>query len=285
MDQSSLARSSVKLNRGAWLGLIVVLIFVVIALLSPWMAPYSYDQIFPEALKLPPQWMENGSTAHLLGTDDLGRDLFSRLVFGAPVSLGIGFFVVLFSLFFGSTLGLIAGTRGGWVDQVFSRGIDILMALPSMLMAIVVIAILGPSLKNTIIAVGLVSIPPFYRLVRAAVLVEMGKNYVMASRSFGASWWRLAVINILPNCMAPIIVQSSLSFSEGILSAAALGFLGLGAQPPLPEWGTMLSDARSYIESSPMMVTLPGLCILLVVIGFNLIGDSLRDNLDPRLRR
>jgi len=274
-----------KLNRGAWLGLSVVLFFVVIAVLSSVIAPFAAHEVFPDALKLPPFWKEGAQTLHWLGTDDLGRDLFSRLIHGAPVSLGIGFFVVLFSMFWGVLLGLIAGTYGGWVDQALSRFVDILMALPSMLMAIVVISILGSSLTNTVIAVGIVAVPPFFRLVRAAVLVEMSKNYVIAARSFGANWWRLAVINILPNCVAPIIVQGSLGFSEGILNAAALGFLGLGAQPPTPEWGTMLSDARSYIESSPTMVTLPGICILLVVIGFNLIGDSLRDSLDPRLRR
>jgi len=277
--------SFLKLNRGAQLGLVIVFIFTFIGIFSPLIAPFRFDQIFSEALKSPAFWQEGAKAGHWLGTDDLGRDLLTRLIFGARISMGIGFFVVLFSLFWGVLLGLVAGSLGGWVDQVLSRFIDILMALPSMLMAIVVISILGPSLANTVIAVGIVAIPPFFRLVRSAVLVEMNKNYVTACRSFGANWWRLAVINVLPNCGAPIIVQASLGFSEGILNAAALGFLGLGAQPPLPEWGTMLSDARSYIESSPMMVTLPGLCILIVVVGFNLIGDSLRDSLDPRLRR
>jgi ABC-type dipeptide/oligopeptide/nickel transport system permease subunit len=157
--------------------------------------------------------------------------------------------------------------------------------LPSVLMAIVIVAIVGPSFRNTILAIGIVSLPAVYRIVRGAVMLEMSKNYVQASKSFGASWWRVTFINVLPNCWAPLIVQASLGFSEAILSAAALGFLGLGAQPPTPEWGTMLSDARSYMESSPWLVTFPGLCILFVVMGFNFIGDGLRDWMDPKLRR
>lgn len=271
--------------KGAAIGFSIVVFFLIIAIFVPLLAPYSYDQVFTDSLKLPPSWQEGGSSQFFFGTDDLGRDILSRLLYGAPVSLSIGFMVVVFAVSLGTLLGLLAGSLGAWVDQVLSRFIDIVMALPSMLMAIVIIAILGPSLQNTIIAVGIVSTPTVFRLVRGAVLVEMKKNYVIAARSFGSSWWRIAVINVLPNCLAPIIVQASLGFSEGILTAAALGFLGLGAQPPIPEWGTMLSDARSYIESSPWMVTLPGLCILLAVVGFNLIGDGLRDALDPKLRK
>jgi peptide/nickel transport system permease protein/dipeptide transport system permease protein len=267
------------------IGLVLVGFFVLVAGLSPWLAPARPDEIFSEAIKLPPMWKEGGSPQFPLGTDDIGRDVLSRLIGGAPVSLGIGFFVVLLSTTIGTALGLIAGSLGGWVDQTLSRLMDILMALPSMLMAIVVVSILGPSLMNTVIAVGIVSIPAVYRLVRGAVLSEMTKTYVVAARSYGAGWTRIAVVNVLPNCLAPLIVQASLGFSEGILNAAALGFLGLGAQAPTPEWGTMLADARSSIESSPWLVTLPGLCILLAVVGFNLIGDGLRDHLDPKLRR
>lgn len=267
------------------LGLTLVMLFIFVALLSPWLAPYPADQVFPEALKLPPSWSEGGQSQFFLGTDDLGRDLLSRLIRGTPVSLGIGFAVVLFSLILGSVSGLLAGTLGGTVDQVLSRLMDVLMALPSMLMAIVVIAILGPSLANTVIALGLVGIPAIFRTVRASAMVEMKKNYVIAAKTYGASFWRVAFVHVFPNCMAPLIVQSTLGLSNAILDAAALGFLGLGAQPPIPEWGTMLSDARSFIESSPAMVTWPGLCILLTVIGFNLLGDSLRDRLDPKLQR
>ena len=272
-------------NKSLFVGLILVGFFLLIAILSPLIAPYSYDQVFADQLKLPPAWLAGGHSQFLLGTDDLGRDLLSRLIYGAPVSLAIGFFVVIFSVSLGTLLGLVGGTLPGWPDQLLSRLMDIVMALPSMLMAIVIVAIVGPSFQNTVIAIGIVAIPSVFRIVRGAVLLEMSKNYVQASRSFGASWWRVAFINILPNCWAPLIVQASLGFSEAILSAAALGFLGLGAQPPTPEWGTILSDARSYLETSPWMVTLPGLCILLVVMGFNFIGDGLRDFLDPKLRR
>lgn len=272
-------------HKSAVLGAGLVGFFVLIALMSPLIAPHPYDQVFPEATRLPPVWQEGGRAEFIFGTDDIGRDVLSRLIHGAPVSLGIGFFVVLLSAVVGTALGLIAGSLGGFIDQVLSRFMDILMAMPSMLMAIVVVAILGPSLTNTVLAVGIVSVPSVFRLVRGAVISEMAKTYVTAARSYGAGWWTVAVVNVLPNCMAPLIVQATLGFSDGILNAAALGFLGLGAQPPIPEWGTMLSDARASIESSPWLVTLPGLCILLVVIGFNLLGDALRDALDPKLKR
>lgn len=272
-------------HRSAVLGASLVGFFVLVALLSPFIAPHPYDQVYSDSTRLPVFWQEGAQAQFPLGTDDIGRDVLSRLIYGAPVSLGIGFFVVLLSTVFGTALGLIAGTLGGFIDQVLSRMMDILMAMPSMLMAIVVVSILGPSLINTILAVGIVSVPAVFRLVRGAVLSEMEKTYVTAARSYGAGWWTISVVNVLPNCMAPLIVQASLGFSDGILNAAALGFLGLGAQPPIPEWGTMLSDARASIESSPWLVTLPGLCILLAVVGFNLLGDALRDALDPKLKR
>jgi ABC-type dipeptide/oligopeptide/nickel transport system permease subunit len=211
--------------------------------------------------------------------------VLSRLLFGARISMGIGFLVVGLSLTFGAVLGLISGYYGGWVDRLVMRTMDLQMALPSILLAIVVVSILGPSLINTVIAVSIVEFPKFVRLVRAQVIAEKGKPYVLASQSFGASSFRQMVINILPNCAAPLIVQGTLGFSDGILNAAALGFLGLGAQAPTAEWGTMLADARPFIESSPWLVTLPGLCIFLAVMGFNLLGDGLRDAFDPKLRR
>lgn len=270
---------------GAKFGFVVVVIFVLVSILAPVLAPHDYKEVFTEYRNTPPFYQADGNSKFLLGTDDLGRDIFSRIVWGAPVSMGIGFCVVVFSLFWGIFLGLLAGTLPAWVDNLISRFIDIIMSMPSMLMAIVIVSILGPSLINTIIAVGIVSIPQVYRLVRAQVLSESSKNYIIATKSFGANWWRVSVINILPNCMAVIIVQGTLGFSEAILNAAALGFLGLGAQPPTPEWGTMLADARAYIETSPWMVTAPGLCILVLVVGFNLLGDALRDFLDPKLKR
>ncbi len=270
-----------KQNRGAMIGLITILVFTFIALFAPLLSPYDPAEIFDNALRLAP----GEDPRFILGTDDVGRDLLSRLIHGARVSMGIGFLVVVFSTFFGSALGLIAGYFGGVVDKSIMRMIDILMAMPSILLAIVVVSILGPNLFNAIVAVSIVSIPAFTRLVRASVMGEKKKQYVLASASFGAGHFRQMVINIFPNCMAPLIVQATLGFSNGILDAAALGFLGLGAQPPTAEWGTMLADARQFIETSPVLVTLPGLCILLVVLGFNLLGDGLRDALDPRMKK
>ncbi|MCM2282254.1 MAG: ABC transporter permease subunit [Bdellovibrionaceae bacterium] len=276
---------SLRANRGALLGLAVVLAFVVIALLAPWLAPYDPSQVHEGAFKLPPVWQDGGQWAYVLGTDDVGRDLLSRLIHGARISMGVGFMVVIFSMSIGVAIGLLAGYAGGWVDALIMRLTDVMLSLPSILLAIVVVTVLGQSLANAIVAVGVLVVPNFIRLVRASVLAERNKQYVIASRSLGSSHWRQAVVNILPNCMAPVIVQATLGFSDGILNVAALGFLGLGAKPPTAEWGTMLSDGRAYIESASWLVTLPGLCILIVVLGFNLLGDGLRDALDPRLKR
>lgn len=272
-------------NKGALFGLGVIVLFVSCALLAPWIAPHDPAELFEGELRKPPFWEEGAHPRFPLGTDDVGRDLLSRLIYGSRVSVAIGFMVAILSLSVGSVLGLVSGFFGGWVDRVIMRGVDVLMSLPSILLAIVVVSILGPSLLNAILAVSIVMVPSFVRLVRASVLAEKTKQYVIASRSFGAGSFRLMFIEILPNCLAPIIVQGALGFSEGILSTAALGFLGLGAQPPTAEWGTMLADARPFIESSPWLVTLPGLCILFTVLGFNLLGDGLRDAFDPRLRK
>lgn len=276
---------SFKQNRGAVIGLVIVALFVLVALLAPMIAPHDPAVIYDGMFTKSPVWTADGSRQFLLGTDDVGRDLLSRLIYGARISMGVGFMVVVFSLSIGVILGLIAGYVGGWVDTLIMRLVDILMALPSILLAIVVVTVLGQNLINAIIAVGVTVIPGFVRLVRAQVLVEKGKQYVVASRTFGAGPFRQIFVNILPNCMAPVIVQGTMGFSDGILNVAALGFLGLGAKPPTAEWGTMLSDARSFIESAPWLVTYPGLCILIVVLGFNLLGDGLRDALDPRLKK
>lgn len=267
-------------NRGALIGLSIVLFFILCALLASLVAPYDPTAMKDGALTLPP-----GTTGHLLGTDDLGRDILSRLLYGSRLSLIIGASVVLLSASIGTLLGLVAGYFGGKVDRLIMRVIDILMSLPSILLAIVVVSVLGPGITNAIIAVAVVSIPSFTRIVRGSVLTEKSKEYVTASISFGASPWRTLFKEVFPNCVAPLIVQATLGFSDGILNAAALGFLGLGAEPPTPEWGTMLADSRAYIESAPWLMTLPGLCILAIVLGFNLFGDGLRDALDPRLKR
>ncbi len=274
-----------KQNRGALLGLLLTIVFAIIALSAQFLAPYDPSMVFPDSFNIPPSWYEAGSSRFLLGTDDLGRDLLSRLLYGARISMGVGFLVVIFSTLFGTAIGLLAGYMGGMMDRFIMRCIDILMSLPSILLAIVIVAILGPGLFNAIIAVSIVSIPGVVRLVRATAMSEKVKDYVTASRTYGAGHIRLAIIHVFPNCLAPLIVQMTLGFSDGILNTAALGFLGLGAQAPTAEWGTMLSDARAFIELSPWLVTLPGLCILLVVLGFNILGDGLRDALDPRLRK
>ncbi len=272
-------------NKGAVFGLGLITTFIIIAILAPLISPHGASEVFPGSLRLPPFWSEGGSTEFLLGTDDLGRDVLSRLIYGARVSLFVGVSIVIISTLVGTTLGLVSGYFGGKVDSVIMRFIDILMAYPSILLAIIVVSVIGPGMTNAIIAVAIVNIPSFTRLVRANVLEVKERQFVQASKTFGAGPIRIMVKEILPNCMATLIVQTTLGLSEGILSTAALGFLGLGVQPPTPEWGIMLSDARPYIESSPWLVTLPGLCILAVVLGLNLFGDGLRDALDPKLKR
>jgi ABC-type dipeptide/oligopeptide/nickel transport system permease subunit len=274
-----------KKNRGAMIGIIIIMISVFIAVTARYIAPNNPTLINSQSLRVPPSFSPGGSTQFLLGTDDLGRDLLSRLIYGAQVSLSVGFAVVILSLTIGTFLGVIAGFYGGFLDKSIMRLTDLIMSLPSILFAIVIVAVLGPGIVNAIVAVSIVAIPNFIRIIRAQVMVEKNRQYVLAAKLFGASNLRIMFIEILPNCMAPLIVQASLGFSDGILNVAALGFLGLGAQAPMSEWGTMLSDARSYIESSPWMVTLPGLCILVVVLSFNLLGDGLRDALDPRLKK
>lgn len=276
---------SFSANKGALIGLALILFFIFLAIFAPLIAPHSPSELQENALRLPPAFYEGGNSSFFFGTDDVGRDLLSRLIYGARISMGVGFLVVFLSATFGTLLGLMAGYLGGKVDWIIMRFVDILMAFPSILLAIVVVSVMGPGLMNAIVAVAIVACPSFIRIVRASAMGERKKQYVMASKTFGASPLRIMFSEILPNCMAPLIVQISLGFSDGILNAAALGFLGLGAQAPTPEWGIMLADARAFISSDPWLVTLPGLCILAVVLGFNLLGDGLRDTLDPRLKK
>ena len=229
--------------------------------------------------------MEGGSWTFPLGTDPVGRDMLSRLIYGARYSLFIGAVVVTSALIFGVALGLVAGFFGGIVDTVIMRVMDIILAFPSLLLALVLVAVIGPGLFNAMIAIAIVLQPHYVRLTRAAVLGERSKDYVTAARVAGAGPFRLMFRTILPNCMAPLIVQATLSFSNAILEAAALGFLGMGAQPPTPEWGTMLAEAREFILRAWWVVTFPGLAILLTVLAINLIGDGLRDALDPKMKR
>lgn len=221
----------------------------------------------------------------LLGTDAVGRDMLSRLIFGARFSLFIGLVVVGIALTGGIVIGVIAGYFRGWVDTVIMRVMDVILAFPSLLLALVLVAVLGPGLMNAMIAIAIVLQPHFVRLTRAAVLTERTRDYVVAARLAGAGNTRLMFKTILPNCLAPLIVQGTLSFSNAILDAAALGFLGMGAQPPTPEWGTMLAEAREFILRAWWVVTFPGLAILVTVLAINLVGDGLRDALDPKLKR
>ena len=237
-----------------------------------------YDQLKP------PVWNDGGSTKNLLGTDDLGRDMLSRLIYGARVSLTLGIVSVGIALVFGSILGSLAGYYKGWPDNLIMRFMDIILAFPYILLAIVIVAYLGPGLKNAMIAIGIINVPRFARIIRASVMEEYEKDYVTAARAVGANNRRIIFNAIFPNCLSPIIVQASLGFGEAILSGAGLSFLGLGAQPPLSEWGAMIAQGRSMILRAWWVMTFPGIAILLAVLGFNLLGDGLRDALDPRLR-
>jgi dipeptide transport system permease protein len=221
----------------------------------------------------------------VLGTDALGRDMLSRLIHGARISLFIGLSVMCVSFVLGIVLGLVSAFAGDVVDVMISRMMDLIMAVPGLVLAILIVAVLGPNLLNTIVAVTIVYLPRYVRLVRASALSELTKDYVIASRVIGVKRLRLMFVTVLPNCLAPVIVQAALGVSGAILEAAALGFLGLGAQPPISEWGTMLADSREFIRSNPYMVTAPGLAILVTVVSINLLGDGLRDALDPKLRR
>ncbi|WP_353643133.1 ABC transporter permease subunit [Mesorhizobium sp. WSM2239] len=272
-------------NRGAVIGLWVFVALVVIAILAPLIAPHVPYAQYRDATLLPPFWQDGGRAAFPLGTDAVGRDMLSRLLFGARYSLFIGVFVTTIALIGGIVIGVIAGYFGGWIDTVIMRIMDIILAFPSLLLALVLVAVLGPGLTNAMIAIALVLQPHFVRLTRAAVMAEKGREYVTAARVAGAGPLRLMFRTILPNCMAPLIVQATLSFSNAILDAAALGFLGMGAQPPTPEWGTMLAEAREFILRAWWVVTFPGLAILITVLAINLMGDGLRDALDPKLKR
>jgi dipeptide transport system permease protein len=290
-DPSPLAAfwASFKENRGAVAGLVVVAIVVLLAVFADVVAPHAPNEQFRDAVRAAPAWAEGGSARFLLGTDSLGRDMLSRLIHGARVSLLIGLCVMGTSLLAGVVLGLACvgfrGTLGQAIDVAITRLMDLIMAVPSLVLAILVVAVLGPSLTNTIVAVSLVSLPRYVRLVRASALTELGKDYVVAARVAGVGRLRLLLRTVLPNGLSPLIVQAALGISDAILEAAALGFLGLGAQPPTAEWGTMLADAREFIRSNPWLVTFPGLAILVTVVAINLMGDGLRDALDPKMRR
>ncbi|WP_162946975.1 ABC transporter permease subunit [Ruegeria sp. EL01] len=272
-------------NRGAVIGLWVFAAFVFCAAFAPLLAPYDPTEQFRTHILQPPVWQEGGSWAFPLGTDPLGRDMLSRLIMGSRYSFFVGIVVVVVAVSGGVIVGLLSGFAPKWVDTLIMRVMDIILAFPSLLLALVLVAILGPSLTNAMIAIAIVFQPHYVRLTRASVLAERQKDYVTSARVAGAGRSRLMFITVLPNCLAPIIVQAALSFSTAILDAAALGFLGMGAQPPTPEWGTMLAEAREFILRAWWVVTFPGLAILVTVLAINLMGDGLRDALDPKLKR
>jgi peptide/nickel transport system permease protein/dipeptide transport system permease protein len=271
-------------NRTGVAGLIITILFAFTAILAPVISPHDPDENFLYDQLKPPVWNEGGATKNLLGTDDLGRDMLSRLIYGARVSLALGIVSVGIALICGSILGSLAGYYKGWPDNLIMRFMDIILAFPYTLLAIVIVAYLGPGLRNAMMAIGIINIPRFARIIRASVMEEYEKDYVTATRAVGASNRRIIFNAIFPNCLAPIIVQASLGFGAAILDAAGLSFLGLGAQPPLSEWGAMIAQGRSMILRAWWVMTFPGVAILHAVLGFNLLGDGLRDALDPRLR-
>lgn len=272
-------------NRGAVAGLFVILFIAFLAVFADQVAPHPPNEQYRDAFLQPPFWQEGGSFTYLLGTDAIGRDMLSRIIHGARFSLMFGAIVVTLSLSVGISLGLVAAFLRGPVETAIMRAMDVILALPSLLLAIVVVAILGPSLVNAMFAIAIVYLPHFVRLTRASAITELTRDYVTASRVSGAGVARLMLITVLPNCAAPLIVQATLGFSSAILDAAALGFLGLGAQPPTPEWGTLLAEAREFVLRAWWVITFPGLAILITVLAFNLMGDGLRDALDPKLKR
>lgn len=271
--------SILTMNKAAMVGAIIILFYIFVALFAPLLAPYDPYEINLENKLIPP------STDHWMGTDDKGRDILSRILYGSRLSMGIGITAVIFGAFFGIIFGLIAGYYGKWIDSTIMRIMDILLAFPGILLALAIISALGPGLINVTIAVGAYSIPLFARIVRGSTLEVKRLEYIDAVRSLGADDLTIIFKHILPNILSPIIVQGTLRLATVILSAAGLSFLGLGAQPPSPEWGTMLSSGRDFLFSAPYIAIFPGLAISILVLGFNIFGDGLRDAFDPRMKK
>jgi peptide/nickel transport system permease protein len=265
-------------RRGAMLGLAVVLGFVVLAVFAPWIAPQDPLATSWSAIRKAP------SAAHWLGTDEIGRDVLSRVIWGSQASLLAGLSSVSISLLLGVPIGLAAGFLGGFVDGLISRITDAFLACPFLILAIALAAFLGPSLTNAMIAIGVSATPIFVRLTRAQVINVKVEDYIEAARAVGNPPWRIALRHILPNILAPLIVQATLAIAAAVIAEASLSFLGLGQQPPAPSWGSMLNTAKNYVDNAPWMAVWPGLSIFLLVLSFNLLGDGLRDALDPRQR-
>jgi peptide/nickel transport system permease protein len=263
-------------RRGAMLGLAIVVMFVVLALFAPWIAPYDPIATSWGAVRKAP------SMQYLFGTDEIGRDVLSRVVWGARASLLAGLVSVSISMALGVPVGLLAAYVGGWTDSLISRFTDAMLAVPFLILAIALAAFLGPSLSNAMIAIGVSATPIFIRLTRAQVLAMKVEDFVEAARAVGNPHWRIALRHILPNVLPPLIVQASLAIAAAIIAEASLSFLGLGQQPPAPSWGSMLNTAKNYVDNAPWMAVWPGISIFLLVLSFNLLGDGLRDALDPK---
>jgi ABC-type dipeptide/oligopeptide/nickel transport system permease subunit len=279
-------------QRSAVIGLSIVLFLAFVAIFAPLLAPYDPTKVLigvEDVKRRDPPCIhlfgcDSEKPQHILGIDGNVRDVFSRLIYGTRISFSIGFFTVAIALIIGSTLGSIAGYLGGWTDNIIMRLLDVLLAFPSLILSIAIVSVLGPSLVNAMLAIAIVSIPAYARVIRASVLAAKQEEYVHAARTLGISSGRILFRHILPNAITPLIVQSTLGIGAAILETAALSFLGLGAQPPMAEWGSMLSAERNQLFTAPHLVFFPGLAIMLNVLGFNLLGDGLRDALDPRLR-
>ena len=275
-SQQHIFRKLLK-HRSATIGASIILFFIVVAIFAPLIATHD-----PRQANIVER-LQGGSASHYLGTDKVGRDIFSRIIYGTRISLKVGLIAMTFSVGFGTLFGAIAGYYGGRLDNLIMRVMDMMLAMPSILLAMVIVTILGQSLTNAIIAVSIVYIPQYARILRASVLKVRELDYVVAAKVIGASNRRILVTTVLPNCLAPLIVQATLGIGAAILDAAGLSFLGLGAEIGEPEWGAMLNENRDLIRRAPLAVTAPGVAIFLIVLGFNLLGDALRDALDPQI--
>ena len=280
-------------RRSAIVGMVVLFALLMVAVFAPVIAPYDPEQVLigienvkrrtPSCIHL--LGCPEDQPQHILGTDGNVRDFFSRMIFGSRMSLQIGVVTVTFAIIVGTLMGSVAGYAGGWVDNVLMRTLDVILAFPYLLLAIAIVTVLGPGLINALLAIGIVTIPVYARVIRSSVLSIKEMDFVLADQSIGVPPMRILFRRILPNALTPLIVQGTLGIATAILDAAALSFLGLGAQPPTPEWGLMLSEERNQVFSAPHLVFFPGFAIMITVLGFNLLGDGLRDALDPRLRR
>jgi peptide/nickel transport system permease protein len=267
-----------KKNKRAMVGLWMVLVFIIVAIFAPLIAPYDPIEQNMQIM------LEKPSLKHPFGTDEFGRDLLSRIIYGAQISLAIGTIGVLIAVVFGVALGTIAGYFGGWIDHIIMRIMDIFMAFPSFLLALAIVSVLGPGMVNVMIAIGIFSIPNFSRIARSSVISIKNKEFIEATRAMGGTDTRIIIKHLIPNSISPIIVLSTMRIATAIITAAGLSFLGMGAQPPTPEWGAMLSTGREYLRVAPHVSTIPGLAIMFLVLGFNMLGDGLRDALDPKMK-